>query len=110
MKVFLSYTRSDSSLVEQVAVELRKRGFEPWLDTNQLVGGDRLSEIERHLQRTDSFLVFISRASANSKWVKYEYTTAIQLYLSPRPHLQRVVPCVLEEDASVPVSLVDFVR
>jgi hypothetical protein len=72
--VFLSYARSDASLVDRIANDLRQQGIEIWMDRQDLIPGQKwLPQIEQAISRADFMLVFISKASIASKWVQHEY-------------------------------------
>ncbi len=105
MKIFLSYTESDISIVERVSVELRNYNYEPWFAPAEIAGGQNLSQIMEQLESADSFVVFLSKASVNSRWVIHECTTALGLYLDGR--LRKIVPCLLE-DVRIPACLINF--
>lgn len=74
-KVFLSYNANDKDLVEKVAQQLgndRCVFGETSSDSGELI----IDEIIRNLGESDVFVLFISRASLKSKWVKYEINQA----------------------------------
>ena len=105
MKLLISYTKDDAPFARQLASELRQRGFDVWFAPDDLVGGQHLSEIFLHLQSADGFVVVLSRAALNSRWVTHEVNTALNLYLDGQ--LKKIVPCVIEE-LKIPVALSDF--
>ena len=104
-KVFVSYTATDETIVKQIVQGLREAGFEAWFAPTDLTGGDRLSSIHDQIAASGAFIVVLSRAAANSKWVQHELNTAIALQLDGKP--LRVVPVFLEEIPRPP-ALADF--
>jgi TolB-like protein len=74
--VFLSYARSDRSLVERLAASLDAGGFETWWD-RKIIGGEDFSErIESELNRAGAVVVAWSAAGNRSNWVKDEASVA----------------------------------
>jgi hypothetical protein len=72
-KVFLSYAQSDRFKVDQIAAALRTAGVSIWFDAWELAPGDTIIErVERAVQASDVFLVFLSPASIESRWVHAE--------------------------------------
>jgi hypothetical protein len=62
-RVFLSYAREDSDLAARLYDALLKSHFEPWLDTESLIGGDEWDRrIQDELEATDFTLVLYTPA------------------------------------------------
>lgn len=103
-EVFLSYSHSDRAKVAQLASYLANIGAKVWLDTEDLVAGDRMMEkISGAIERAEAYVVCISPRAVASKWVNHELTTALTLEVARgRP---RVLP-VLIEPADLPSQLV----
>jgi len=58
--VFLSHNSADKVGVEEIALQLREHGFEPWLDKWNLVPGDPWQPaIEEALAGSQSCVVFV---------------------------------------------------
>jgi Mrp family chromosome partitioning ATPase len=71
-KVFLSYAREDRSQVSEVAGELTRLGYEVWFDRDIGPGVDFQAAIATALDASDVVMVFWSRASVASNFVKLE--------------------------------------
>lgn len=94
-KIFLSYAQSDRPKVEQIASALRTAGMSVWLDAWELALGDSITErVERAVQTSDVFLVFLSPASVGSTWVQGEFNHMLTREMTDRAI--SVVPVLLE--------------
>lgn len=77
--VFLSYTRSDAQIVDKIANDLQKEGFDLWFDRRNLIAGQNWqSQIEKAITDAAFVIVFISKNSVQSKWVQEEYRVAFE--------------------------------
>ena len=99
--VFISYSRSDSDFVNDLANWLRESGCAIWQDTSALRGGETwASGIDQAVRASDVIVVVLSPASTASEWVRKETLLALKLR-------KPVVP-ILIEDTEIPVQLVDI--
>ena len=71
-KLFLSYSREDSAVVEKLAAALEKAGHEVWWDRRIAAGSMYEKDIETALDGADAVIVAWSPASIESSWVKDE--------------------------------------
>ena len=97
-KIFISYRHepSDARVVAWLAEQLTAAGHTVFFDRD-IPTGEKFDEcIENHLQSCDLFLIVVSRAAQESKWVRAELRIASQLAErnSRRP---RIVPLILED-------------
>jgi len=61
-RIFLSYVSPDRPLVERVYSALKAAGFNPWIDTKDLLPGQLWKdEISQAISYSDFFIVFISK-------------------------------------------------
>ena len=83
MRIFISYSWSDSSIVLPIADLLRDRGASVWLDRDKISAGESLvEEIESALKSTDCFILFGSKKYFEGHWTKKEYRVAVNLAIS----------------------------
>jgi hypothetical protein len=76
-KLFISYAHKDSRQVQPVAQELSKLGFDVWIDSQDLQGGQLWSEgITRGIRECHYYILFISRAAMKSDDVRREVDLA----------------------------------
>lgn len=74
IKVFVSYSSLDAALAHRLATDLRRCGFDVWLDQWALtVGKEFAPEIERGVDDADALLVLLTPNSVDSKWVEIEW-------------------------------------
>jgi hypothetical protein len=98
-KLFLSHAWVNKALARRVARRLGHRGFEVWLDEQQMQPGEALpGRIRQAIQSCSHLLVLLTKTSANSKWVLREITFAREL----TPPLT-IVPLVAESDVQSPL-------
>lgn len=78
MTTFISYSRDNSSFVVRLAKDLKKAGFEVWLDQLDIPKGARWDdEIEAAVERSSIFMVVLAPESMESQNVKDELSYAI---------------------------------
>ena len=101
LSVFISYSRSDSVFVKDLADRLREAGCKVWQDISGLRGGQTwASEIDRAVRDSDALIVVLSPDSSASEWVQKETLLAMKLHKS-------IVPILLRE-TEIPVQLVNL--
>lgn len=92
--VFLCHSSSDSAVVQKLAERLLREGVKPWYDKWEIRAGDSLTQkISAGIESCDAFVIVVSRASTESKWVKRELHSAIALLVEKGI---RVIPARLD--------------
>ena len=75
--IFISYSRKDLVYAEKLVNALRREGFNPWVDKDELEAGtfwqDRL---QKQIVTCDCYILIMSRHAKVSKWVPDELVTA----------------------------------
>lgn len=67
-KVFISYGKEDGPSAKKLFEMLKTAGFEPWLDTESLLGGQKWrSTIPRAIKESRFFIALLSSSSVNRK-------------------------------------------
>jgi hypothetical protein len=112
MRLFFSYSRSDSELVLRLRQDLERAGHEVWLDRDDIPGGAAWRRsIGEGIAGADLVLVVVTPASMASTHVERELTVADE-------QVKRLLP-ILAEPATIPPGLgfllagvqhVDFTR
>lgn len=95
MKCFLSHSSSDKDQY----VSIVARNLAPNIEYDELTfeeGMETLEEIMRAMRDSEIFVLFISNASLNSKWVQNEISQAKRLLDSG--DLKRFFPIIIEKD------------
>jgi len=103
-RVFISYVREDSEVVDRIAAELRREGIDVWLDRTHLLPGDRWAQvIQEAISDGDFFIACFSAAFASRKqtYMAEELLIAID-QLRKRPYSRRWFLPVLLGDCEVP--------
>ena len=99
--VFLSYHSGDASWAAKLKAALEKRALKVWLDSDQILPGDRFAEaLEQGLSQSKAVALLVSSGSLKSEWVKEEYYRAMGLANTVDRGL-RLIP-VLIESVSLP--------
>jgi len=94
--VFLSYHSGDAVWVERLHQGLKDRGLRIWIDSEQVLPGDRFAEVlEKGLAASGSVILVVSKGSIASSWVKEEYYRALGLAnAADRPI--RLIPALID--------------
>lgn len=97
-KIFLAYARQDLHVIKSIYYLLKDAGYQPWLDVEVLVPGQRwLVEIEKAIKQSDVFLVFLSSYSVNRRgYVQKEIDLAFEKAQALRPEEVFLIPVRLE--------------
>jgi len=104
LRVFISYTHSDSWFVDDLAADLKGCGIDVWIDKWQIgIGESIIERINKGIDESDFLIVVLSRNSINSKWVKEELNAATFMNIQDEKRF-RILP-VLLEDCTVPPLL-----
>jgi TIR domain len=102
-RLFLSHSAKDKNVARQIAVWLKKFGFEVWFDEWEIAVGDSIVEkVFTALSTSDVLIILLSRASVKSRWVAEELSSSVMRQLSEGGI--RVLP-VLCEACTIPNSL-----
>jgi hypothetical protein len=93
--VFLSHNSADKPVVEELARRLVKAGFQPWLDTWNLIPGEPWQEaIEEALDSCATCAVFIG-PSGTGPWQNEEMRASIDRRVKDPERTYRVIPVLL---------------
>lgn len=107
-KTFLCYSRSDSTFALKLAGDLRKAGYNIWIDQLDISPGDRWAkEVQKALHDCPCFLVLLSAKSVDSDNVNDEIDYAVD-------KKKRILPLLLEQ-CEVPLRIrslqyIDFTK
>ena len=102
-RIFLAHANEDKPAVQQLYHELKARGFEPWLDKEDLVGGQNWKvAIPKAIHGAGVFLACLSRHSITKMgYVQNEFRLALNA-LAQRPQEKIYLIPVRLEDCRVP--------
>jgi len=90
--VFLAHNSKDKDLIEEIAQSLGEQGLSPWLDKDQILGGDLvLDELQLAIKNSRCAAFFIGKYGLG-KWQQDEQRVLIQQSIRTG---SRVIPVVL---------------
>ena len=83
MKIFLSHSSKDKTIVRRIDKDLTSHGFLTWIDEDEIPHGASIpASIQTGLSECQVLILFVSRHSVQSKWVTTEWESAISRSLS----------------------------
>lgn len=95
--VFLSYSRRDFALVQELVIDLQSRGISYWWDEERIQPGDPVSErISDGLRRSRVVVPCLSYAHKASGWSRAEYQSVLHQVISGHSK-QTVAPLILDD-------------
>ena len=101
-QVFISYSRTDMEFVQRLAMDLENAGFDVWWDLTDIQGSDVWEKkIEEGLRNCEHFIVVLSPASLESRWVRREYLSADNAGI-------KIIPLKLKPYDETPLTLRDI--
>jgi len=99
IKIFITYSHSDSTLSEKLARDLRANELEAFFDVDSIKGGDRIAEtISRGLADCDIYVPILSFKALESPWCRDEINAAIALSNDSTRNGRPKILSVLAED------------
>ena len=109
IRIFLSYTRADEVLVKELYQRLQAEGFEPWMDTEDLLPGQEFEyHIPKAIRASDFFFVCLTRNSVNRRgFLQKEILEALDVWKEKLRGDIYLIPVRLE-DCEVPERLQPF--
>ena len=109
IQIFLSYAREDEEKVENLYQRLSDEGFKPWMDTKDILPGEKWpSSIRKAIRRSDFFLLCLSENSVDKRgWIQKEIREALENLQGMLDSDIYLVPARLEK-CEVPESLREF--
>jgi len=101
-QVFISYSRTDMEFVQKLAKDLQGAGLDVWWDLTDIQGSDVWErKIEEGLRNCEYFIVVLTPASLDSRWVRREYLSADNRGI-------RIIPLRLKTHEEIPLTLRDI--
>lgn len=100
-RIFVSYSRKDAAFVDRLVAELIARGYDAFLDREDISGGEAWKErLEQLILQADAVVFVISPDSIASPVCNWETERTVELG-------KRLIPVCLRrvEDGSVPAQL-----
>ena len=96
MQVFLSHSSNDKPRIKRIKKDLESHQIECWVDEEEIPFGGSITEyIERGLNESEIIMVFLSKNSVHSQWVKTEWQT--KFFDQVNKNKITVIPVLLEK-------------
>jgi hypothetical protein len=106
MKVFISHSYEDQSLVRRIAEGLRKNGLEVWLGETDLMPGENWAQkVSKALDDSQAMVVVITPNAMRSPWVHQEIAYA----LGQKRYRGRVVPVIVGPEDDIPADAIPWI-
>jgi TIR domain/SIR2-like domain len=102
--IFLCHTNEDKAIATDLYDKLKKKGFRPWVDKEELRGGDQWNpKIQKVIREIDYFVVLVSKAllQRNIGYVNKEITAALDRSTEFRPPLIFIIPAIIEKECAL---------
>ncbi len=98
MQVFISYAREDLTIAEKLRSDLVAAGYNPWMDTSEIAGGERWSKaITAAIGSSRAFVVLLSRKSEGKKFVQQEIALAFATQDNESHRVVLIIPLRIED-------------
>ncbi|MEM9009190.1 MAG: toll/interleukin-1 receptor domain-containing protein, partial [Cyanobacteria bacterium P01_F01_bin.86] len=96
--IFLSYARADGKVAAtRLRSELERAGFQVWRDIEDMQGGQAWKEqLRQNIRTADTVVVLLTPAAVASKYVEWEWESALTLEKRVIPLL--ILPCDVPEE------------
>lgn len=99
-KLFVSYSREDENRVVHLCKQIASRGFDIWIDKDNIRGGRKWKkEIVKGIQSSDFFILMLSRNSIKSDYVQKELDVAEEFTIP-------IIPVKTEEGLTIPDGMI----
>ena len=99
VKIFITYSHSDSSFAQKLCADLQGSGLELFFDVKSIKGGDRIAErISEGLAECDVHIPILSFRALKSPWCRDEINAALALSNNPARNGRPKIISVLVED------------
>ncbi len=75
--IFISYSKKDVLYAERLVNALKREGFDPWVDVDELGPGTHWQDrLQKQIQTCDAYILIMSKKARASRWVPDELVTA----------------------------------
>jgi predicted nucleotide-binding protein len=105
IELFISYSSFDKEIAQKIAKNLKRHGYNVWLDEWKIKVGDSIiDKIGKGIIESDFLLILLSKKSTASQWVKQELNVAKMKEINKNKVF--ILP-ILIEDCAVPSMISD---
>ncbi len=98
-KIFISYAREDSEIARRVYGDLKVQGLRPWIDSEDLLPGERWKpRIREEIRASDFFLLLMSSNSVNKRgFVQREVRHGLKILEEVPEHAIFLIPARIND-------------
>lgn len=106
MKVFISYSQHDKTIVDEVYNALDGFGYDVFVDRHKIDFGEESwkHKLQSEIERSDFFLLLLSRPAMHSDWVRWEVRRAREARKRPK-----ILPVRIDNDEQLDGELAEVV-
>jgi TIR domain len=102
LRIFVSYSRADTDLADQLESDLKRVGLQPWVDRQGIEGGhDWLDAIQHAIEQCDALVVILTPQAVGSEFVRIEWRHAKRMR-------KKVVPLLYKLPSRMPMDLAEI--
>ena len=110
-KTFISYCTADQTLAKRLKDDLERAGCDAWqFDLSAIPGTDAWAGILDRIEKSDFFIVLLSKGAAASRAVQEEVSHAHYCSINHAEGRPRIIPLLIDDDVAVPRQIVRAVR
>lgn len=111
LRVFVSHSHEDNEFCQAIVAALRDAGADVWYDQHNLTAGQLGPVIEQEIEARPAFIVILSQAALNSRWVQDECRWAYSLFRGDRTRtILPVIGSQIVSEEDIWLFLRDFRR
>ncbi len=104
-RVFLIYACEDLEAARKLAADLRERGFNPWLDIEEITPGQVWQKTVIHaLEKSAAAIALVSKYFSKKGFVQEELKVALEILQEREKDISPIIPVRLD-DSEVPERL-----
>lgn len=109
--IFISYAREDRESARRLYRDLRRLGLSPWIDTENLLPGERWKErIRKEIREATHFIALLSSNTVDKRGVvQWEIREALETLKQVPENQIYFIPARLEE-CQMPVSSMEDIQ
>lgn len=96
--LFISYSHADTEIVDRILNRINDEKYRFWYDDTMEIGEDFRNELRVRIEQCYAVILFVSKASMNSKFCGMEIITAFK-------YSKRIYPVFIENDVEIPPSI-----
>jgi CheY-like chemotaxis protein len=107
IKVFLNYAREDNPAVKEIYRKLVSEGFNPWMDTENIIGGEHFEwAIQKALKDAHLIIPVLTKTSVRKRGFRQkEIKWALDRSLEKMAGDIHIIPLRLDRDCDIPEEL-----